>query len=338
MYLLMRQRSELPIGHLHYVTPDILPKVHMSKFPSQARWVELLTTMAMTMSGTELVEFERNMIKKHPNKAGRLGLKKSIFSMFLYVFGLQDLGQTTVFGLHGSSNSIATIFVDAVRIDVSNQTVFLDAACVALDDKLDYAKVIALLKIKNAKVIIIAIDDKEVPFWKYLLPISAERCRTWKHKSTCEYQSTGKMPLSTEPSKSYMCSCGLNNFPEGYLKHLKQPSDLLKNAVRVAIPLIFASPISPDDFSAALSPPSSSQSAGLVDPHHCGQTSQIINLDTKKDMCFVCGLKSTKDGGMLLRCSRCKFAQYCSAGCQAEDWKREHKDICKQLKQMNSQA
>lgn len=43
------------------------------------------------------------------------------------------------------------------------------------------------------------------------------------------------------------------------------------------------------------------------------------------------GIQHTEDARPLPLCSKCKFTQYCSMGCQRADWKREtwpHKDLC----------
>lgn len=43
------------------------------------------------------------------------------------------------------------------------------------------------------------------------------------------------------------------------------------------------------------------------------------------------GIQHTDDAKPLPLCSKCKFTQYCSIGCQRADWKREtwpHKDLC----------
>jgi hypothetical protein len=46
--------------------------------------------------------------------------------------------------------------------------------------------------------------------------------------------------------------------------------------------------------------------------------------------CIVCSAVATPDL-QLQYCAQCKSASYCSKTCQAEDWKKQHKNICKLL-------
>jgi hypothetical protein len=180
------------------------------------------------------------------NKPGRLGIKESIFLIYMHIFGLGGKEKASMFSLQSSSREITRIFVDAVRMDVSNQTVILDAAIVPSHPKpsMDLNRTVTAMRVQH--IVILMADEAAVPFWTHLLPAFVERSRSWKHKPTCEYKATGaSIPLSKEHHKQTMCTCGVGIFPHGYLKNVKEFKALRKYAVRAAIPVIYASPLSP---------------------------------------------------------------------------------------------
>ncbi|KAF2124344.1 hypothetical protein P153DRAFT_400973 [Dothidotthia symphoricarpi CBS 119687] len=300
---------QLSLEHLHYVHPDVLPKVYIGRSNSDAHWVAMLTSLPAIMSETERAEFERATTSDITVNTGRVGLKKSISAMHREVFGIQSMAKAVIFGLRDSSRDFATLYVDAVRLDVSNQTIFMDAALVQHGDHLGPEFSRANADTGDITDVTLQTDINEAAFWKHLLPAFAERCRTWKHKPTCEYRG-GKMPLSTESNKRYMCSCGDGVFPDGYLKNIKQFKAMSNHAVRVAIPVIYTSPISNHE------PVPASLLFRTFGRLHMQQLGSRI-------LRSCCNLASG-----------CKFAQYYSASCQTKDWKEGHKQICKQLKQI----
>jgi hypothetical protein len=137
-----------------------------------------------------------------------------------------------------------------------------------------------------------------------------------------------------------MCTCGTGIFPEEYLKNNKQVKAFLKHAVRAAIPVIYASPVSPG--SGALPFPfknTANPQPGADNQARKAATAKlrIEDLDLKKGICFACDAKMGKDKPELLSCGGCNFAQYCSKECQVKDWRAEHKHMCKQLKESGGQ-
>lgn len=331
-------KSDPVLEHLHYVLPDCLPKLHVGKSNSHAKWLMMCTSIAATMTATELSMQKKASLINITNKPGRLGIKESLYMMFMHVFGLCDRERATIFGVQSALGRIALVIVDAARMDTSNQAVFLDAAVIPIrnENGADVARIVST--VQGHKLVTLMSDDNEIPFWLHLLPTFAERCRTWTHKATCEYKAKGaSIPLSTQFLNQSMCTCGTGIFPEGYLKDLKQFKALSKYAVRVAIPVIYASPISPD----ASTLPSSFKDTAKPKPKPAAPVStqrpaaakpRIENLDAKKGACFTCAAKKGKEGPKLLSCGGCNYAQYCSKACQVKDWKEEHKHMCKQLK------
>jgi hypothetical protein len=282
----------------------------------------------------------KHVVASGTDLPGRLGVKCSIACMYTHIFGFRRSERVLNFSLHTPSGEIAKIFVDAVRMDVSNQTVFLDAAIIPCypETSTDIDRIV-LCTMCDQKIVPLEIEPREIRFWFHLLPTFVECCRFWTHKPTCEYKAKGaSIPLSTKPDEKFMCTCGMGVFPDDYLKDLKQFGALRNYAVRAAIPVVYASPMSPG------TPPTAPKELAKPKPviPNClvpkfpeskhKPTSRVENLKAKKFTCFVCGAEKAKTGRDLWKCSGCMFAEYCSTECQERDWFTGHKLICKQVK------
>jgi hypothetical protein len=97
-----------------------------------------------------------------------------------------------------------------------------------------------LMPRKPGKCTVYQLQEQETAIWKHMLPAAVECCRRdWTHEESCEYLETGKIPLSTAPWKSPICSCGegkdVEDFPsKSFVKKFKS------SATRVAIPMLSA--------------------------------------------------------------------------------------------------
>jgi len=158
-----------------------------------------------------------------------------------------------------------------------------------------------------------AIATKSGEAWQQLLPAFVERCRTWSHKASCEYQKPGgHVPLSTSVEENPICSCG-EGMNLGALSEVEAWADLRKYMTRIAISSLFAVPflepiVDKDSFRASdLASTSSS-------PTHA------------QNRCGHC--QKEKPPSQLSSCGRCKNIRYCGSECQRADWKR-HKKSCK---------
>lgn len=311
------------LEHLPYVAPDVLP-IHSL---DSAGWLTIQTPYRATMSASECKRYERIKADRKLTMPGRLGVKETLHSISVHMLGLCGVSKSNLFCLTSPTGIVCVMLVDSIRMDLSHQTVFLDAALLSprSDDTCTYpAPMVASL---SAKLVRIVVTEDEAMFWKHLLPAFAERCGSWTHKTTCEYQAEGRFPISTATNTPFVCSCGYGAFPEKYLASTKPFKAVTNSAVRVAIPVIFASPISKEDMSLA-EPEAYSSSAR---PHRF--TLPTAHTDQpKKARCLKCGAATTKAGNSLLKCAKCKTAQYCSPDCQKKDWKK-HKQMCKQTQE-----
>lgn len=304
----------ITLDNLHYISPDVLPILDI-EINKNVSWLVFHTTPKSTMSGSEYAEFEKTDIM---SQSARVRFKHSLSDIIWHCTGFQDSRKSMVFSITKS----IYLLVTAVRMDISNQTFFLDAAVVPFADEIPTRN-----SQSRRDIIAITGSDSALKVWRHVLPAFAERCREWKHKSTCEYQTHGKVPLSTGPGERFMCDCGLGVFPTHYFRNLKGWQDIAKSATRVAIPICFASPINQDS-RIGIGPTSvADRFAGLT----------VNDIEVIKGTCFTCGAESKSDGKALMKCAACKVAEYCSAECQKADWKA-HKGICKQLEELNGQV
>ena len=288
------------------------------------------------MSTTERLEYETCSNMDRLTEDGRIGFKDSIFAMFMHFSGLHDTEQTPYFAISNETAGGINIMIltSSIRMDLANQTVLLDAAVIPLSYSIlqEYVKSVGTLQTRGG-VLEMKVNNAELELWKHVLPAFAERCRQWKHRSQCEYRASGTIPLSTEQGKQFMCSCGLGKFPGGYLEKVKEWKALRKLAVHVAIPVCYTSPISKDDIATSL-PGAAATTKTALKAQSTATSSRIDNLDSKKGACFECGAKEGKAVSTLLKCGGCKHVQYCSPECQKANWAKEHKKVCKQLKQL----
>jgi hypothetical protein len=190
----------------------------------------------------------------------------------MHTGGLRGLAKSTWFSLKSPAGVVCIVLVDSVRMDLSHQTVFLDAGLLLPQVNGGCAYLEPLLDSLSGKPVQISVNEDQSVFWRHLLPTFAGSCRSWDHKDT--------WPISTEHGKPFVCSCGSGVFSETYLASLQQFKTVANLAVRVAVPVIFASPISKDD-------------AGLVDAktasaraHHAPPTARTQATQPEKEGCF----------------------------------------------------
>ena len=291
-----------------------------------ADWLEWHTTYPVTMSASEYKQYENIGADSKLTMPGRLSIKDNLHSFFMYTCGLRDYAKSKCFHLDLPASMVCTILVDSVRMDLSHQTVFLDAALLTpqASGGCDYLK--PFIRSLRGHSMRCLVDEDEAVFWRHLLPAFAERCRSWDHKSTCEYRLEGRLPISTEDGKPFVCSCGSGVFPDEYLADIKAFETVKKFAVRVAIPVIFASSLSKDGVGPV------DLSTTSADAHRSPSAARTQATQSQKKGCLECGAATTKDGNPLLKCSKCMTAQYCSKECQRKD-RKKHKQTCEQVQE-----
>ncbi|KAI9765704.1 MAG: hypothetical protein M1839_005399 [Geoglossum umbratile] len=282
-------------GHINL---QCQPRLDDTKI-SDCKW--LVTHTSLMFSKRERDLREKSMGGANIGSEARVDFKDSLFSLFMHSTGLQG-ERARVFGInHPTGGGVhIMIFVSRLLLDLASHTVVLDAAALPLTNQLLPRIHGFLAAITNAGFCNIKVDENELKLWKHMIPAFVERCRQWKHQSSCEYVVKSKIPLSVDPGQSPICSCGNGKLPANFITGVPKWNQVSNYAVRVAI-----SPSFPSLFEKSF-------------------TSGDIGSSLKKgESCK----KSSGDGKGLLKCGRCREVAYCSKQCQRANWK-EHKKSC----------
>ncbi|KAI0886802.1 uncharacterized protein GGS22DRAFT_117733 [Annulohypoxylon maeteangense] len=299
-----RSIPTVPYGHVNL---DSLPILNMeSSHKKENAWLTTLTSFQFSTRERELREST-----KPPTL--RLNFKETLFSIFMLSSGLQG-GQTGLFALqHPENGNQMMIFVRSIRLNGAEGSIVADAAVIPFTlQMIESGEVESFLYVlRELQICSLAVDDEELVLWKQILPGLAERCRTWNHGPKCEYKrSKATIPLSTKIGEKFMCSCGKGKIPPGFINLPDWDETAAKYAVRIAISPMFSVPFIEDvvDWN-------------LLKTQDGSDFNHI-------DKCRNCNATNNKQGGDLLKCSRCKEVFYCSPECQRKDWKK-HRMECK---------
>lgn len=236
-----------------------------------------------------------------------MNVKATIHAILVGAAGGQQ-HQSRVFGLSVKGNVDTVIFVPTLRFDLASSTLVADAY-VVLPLNLDrLRKVEKTLLAITGKNINVDLRGDEVAAWKQLLPVLMERCRAWKHGPNCEFLAKKSIPLSLKHENDPLCSCGSGkDVSPAFLKE-KEWESAAPFVTRIAIGPIFGVPYVEGI-------------GGIADAAMRGSNGR----SEERSRCARCGGPGQSK---LFVCGACKSANYCSAGCQKEDWKK-HKLVCK---------
>jgi len=155
----------------------------------------------------------------------------------------------------------------------------------------------------------------EITTWKHLLPAFVERCRSWSHKSTCEYIKNGAAPLSVKMDDNPICACG-EGIELGSFVNMSQWTELRSVVTRAAFSPLFSASFFAKAGLGALKGEDDFES-------HMKDVEKQVTLNAPA--CAYCRKRAEQK---VLRCSRCKEISYCGESCQNADWKR-HKVNCR---------
>ncbi|KAI9737780.1 MAG: hypothetical protein M1834_009148 [Cirrosporium novae-zelandiae] len=304
MYPLVLDGGDPVVMNMHSLNLDCLPILDITK-PEDLQW--LIPHATYVLSIREQILKDESMRSNANSPDVRLNFKEALFYLFTTFAGLQGAKRSRVFSInHVTEGSIhILVFVSFLRLDMANHTVVLDAAVLPLTHRLMPQLHVFLERLHEIQIDNIKVDDDGLKLWKKIIPAWIERCRQWKHRTSCEY-TNAQIPLSTAEGRDIICSCAEDTLPAGFIAGIPEWERVRKHAVRAAISLSFSVPYVKD-------------------------TSQV-NLKgcIKSDMgdrCNSCGAEKSDNSKSLQKCSRCRDVRYCSLKCQYADWK-EHKKRC----------
>ncbi|KAJ7652134.1 hypothetical protein DFH06DRAFT_1094388 [Mycena polygramma] len=225
-------------------------------------------------------------------------VKDTLNTIFVGSTGSQGGDVNKVFNLvETDTNNIncdTVIFVSNHRYDLSSHTVICDGYVLPLTKKLLANIKGPFEKLLQAKTMrSIGASKVEIDAWKRLLPALVERCRSWKHRESCEYIAQGRVPLSVEMERDPLCSCGKGQ-DVGGMQKVTEWAKLAPFATRIAFSPLFAV-----------------------------SYLEKVGRDPAAGRCFVCRGKGKPK---MMKCA-CGKVRYCSKECQKADWKA-HKPRC----------
>ena len=210
-----------------------------------------------------------------------------------------------MFSLHTNKRVDTIIFVTALRLDLASHGFVVDAQVLTLSERMAH-KVVDTLTATHKEARFIAFHGEEAMAWKRLLPVFAERCRSWKHGPTCEYLAGKKIPLSLEYDGDPLCSCGKGKDVTPEFRKEKAWKSAIPYVTRIAISPLYGVPY-----------------VEKVGRFAAGPAAAKPSEPEKR--CQKCGGPGKPN---LLVCGGCKGASYCSTDCQKADWKT-HKGTCR---------
>ena len=315
-----------------------IPRVNLALQPvvsltttksKDASWVGLFLTP--TFSDAELKLAGPDNDNDISASTAKHELKQSLQTIISTFAGLNPRAKTKspgVFQLTHKGSCHTIIFANVLRHDLDLGSLVLDTCVVPLT----YAKLQDLYQslsdFSKRNILGIKLSKRESVLWKRLIPALVERCRTWPHKRTCEYQKKGGVaPLSTEEHETPLCSCGEGkDIPLDFAKGDDAWwAPFAKHATRMALAPIFPVPYVEPTMSdlinqAKISRPTTGSvpaRAAATPTAEAGSSTLVL------EKCDNCG--STK--GPLKKCARCSKTRYCNHACQKANWK-QHKKIC----------
>ena len=297
----------------------------LAKFPKKgdSSWLS-------TFIGTTFSDAERPLssLSQATTTNTKYDLKQSLGTIFLSFAGLNEdySSPSKTFQLALETTGAHTIiFATSIRFDLDLGSVVMEAYVVPLTISRVKELLQPLSALQGTQPRAIRVSNEESILWKRMLPALAERCRTWNHKSTCEYQSRGA-PLSTEEGQSPLCSCGEGIVSGAELAKLgsKEWAPFAKYAIRIAIAPIFPVPYLElsmsdlRDLAREAQPQLRHAAAGSS-----ASASTAKQASGSAATCDHCGQAKDK----LLVCGGCRKARYCGADCQKAH-RKEHKREC----------
>ncbi|KAG1781868.1 hypothetical protein EV702DRAFT_961800 [Suillus placidus] len=309
MFPVIPQGGDLALWNMHRVNLDQCVPFSIANKKALG-WVNPHVSLMMS-------DRERRIPNGLTTGSTLLDVKHSLHFIFGHASGLAEGKPPLGYALQvkGEPEIFLMFYITDLRLDVGSHTMVADAWVMPSSPSAEkfeaFSQVCSHLRPSNMKMIGMGVEEKKA--WMHLLVAATERCRTWEHKTNCEYRVQGAIPLTLESDESPICSCGAGKGTESFVKKYPMLRPLAPFVTRAVISPLFALSYiekvgNLEDLIASNTPPTPAPAAVV------------------RNMCAACGKEGGASGSLLI-CGRCKAVRYCSQGCQREDWKG-HKKSC----------
>ncbi|CAA7259327.1 unnamed protein product [Cyclocybe aegerita] len=229
--------QEVPnLLNAHYLKLSALPALDLTSLKS-AEWLRIHVGMSISTG-----ERQHSTVKKPEEaRAEERTLIDVKQTLQIAITQFAEKRQRII-GLINPNNrkGLHTLFfMNDIRLDLGAHTVVADACVVPLTESLvEKAKPLLYHLSKTRGFLPVNTLDEEVKALRKLLPLFAERCRTWKHTEKCEYLLKGIPAALDGFTQSPLCSCGKGK-DLGAFGMAAQWKVLHSEATRVAISPLF---------------------------------------------------------------------------------------------------
>ncbi|KAG2347543.1 hypothetical protein BDR05DRAFT_958286 [Suillus weaverae] len=308
MFPVIPQGADLALWNMHRVNLDQCVRFSIAN-KDALKWVNPHIILMLS-------ERERCIPRGLTTGSTVLDIKHTLQSIFRYASGIADGKPPLCYGLLEEDAMLVIIYITDLRLDLGSHAVVADAW--VMPSSPSSKKVEAFNKVSgyvmsssNMKRLGIAVEERKA--WIHLLVAATERCRTWEHKTNCEYRVKGTIPITFDLEESPICSCGAGVGAEPFVKKYPLLHPLAPYVTRAAI-----SPLFPLSYIEKI--------GNLEDIIVSNTPLTLAPAAAVRHVCAACG-KEEGTSGSLMICGRCKVVRYCSQGCQREDWKG-HKKRC----------
>ncbi|KAG2152952.1 hypothetical protein DEU56DRAFT_958244 [Suillus clintonianus] len=308
MFPVIPQGGDLVLWNMHRVNLDQCTPFSIAN-KKALDWLNPHVSLMMS-------ERERRIPVELTTGSTLLDVRRTLHFIFGHASGIANGKPPLCYALREGQQIFVILYITNLRLDVGSHAMVADVWVMPsspLPEKVQaFEKVSKHVMSRNMKTVAMGVEERKA--WMHLLVAATERCRTWEHKTNCEYRIQGVIPLTLEPNDSPICSCGAGVGTEAFVKQYPMLRPLAPYVTRAAISPLFALSYMEkvgnpeDDVTTTKAPPTPSLGAAV------------------SHVCAACGKEEGASGSLLI-CSRCKAVRYCSKGCQREDWNR-HKTCC----------
>ncbi|KAG1733655.1 uncharacterized protein EDB91DRAFT_1338085 [Suillus paluster] len=306
MFPVIPQGGDLVLWNMHRVNLDQCVPFSIAN-EKALQWVNPHVFLMIS-------ERERSIPRKLSTGSTLLDIKYTLHGIFGHASWLSKGKPPLGYAIQATEERkiFVLFYITDLRLDVGSHTIVADTWVMPSSPTAENFE--ACMHLTPGNILSVAMGVEERKAWAHLLVAATERCRTWEHKPTCEYRVQGVIPLTLEPDKSPICSCGAGVGTEAFVKKFPMLRSLAPCLTRAAISPLFA--------------PSYLDKVGNLEgaAAEMGTPPTPAPAPAMRSGCAACGKAESATGSLLL-CGRCKVVRYCSEGCQRKDWK-EHKKSC----------